>query len=61
MPDGYAKLFLIQASACVAETITYPIDYLKTQMQVKSNRVGFFTLLNQIKSQGNYLEVYNGL
>jgi len=29
MDYNYQKLFLIQISACIAETITFPIDYIK--------------------------------
>ena len=37
----YKRLFLIQLSACTAETVTYPIDYIKTLIQVNQNRVLF--------------------
>ena len=38
--DNY-KIFFIQLSACAAETFTYPIDYIKTLIQVKSNKTSF--------------------
>ena len=33
MNPVYKKLFLIQGAACIAETSTYPIDYIKTRIQ----------------------------
>ena len=32
------KIFLVQVSACLAETVTYPIDYTKTLLQVNKGK-----------------------
>ena len=57
----YKRLFLIQLSACTAETVTYPIDYIKTLIQVNQNRVLFSEIANNILYTKNKLQVYNGL
>ena len=49
------KVLLIQASACTAETITYPIDYIKTQIQI--NNYGI--IKNKIRDRP--LIMYRGL
>ena len=56
MDNKYQKLLLIQTSACFAETFTYPIDYIKTLMQVNKSKIKFFSLLKQ-----NRFDIYNGL
>ena len=57
----YKRMFLIQLSACTAETVTYPIDYIKTLIQVNQNRVLFSEIANNILHTKNKLQVYNGL
>jgi len=61
MDDKYKKLFLIQKSACIAETTTYPIDYIKTLVQVNQSKQTFRTTLSNISLSDNKLQVYNGL
>ena len=34
--DNIKNIVLIQSSACIAETSTYPIDYVKTLMQLNN-------------------------
>ena len=50
---------LIQVSACVSETCTYPIDYIKTLLQI--NKSGKFSsyFIKSIKT--NKLQFYTGL
>ena len=48
----------IPFSACVAETVTYPIDYVKTRIQVNKNNVSFMNIFNNALKEKN---VYNGL
>jgi len=57
----YKKLFLIQVSACTAETITYPIDYIKTLIQVNQKKITFSETIMSISHTQNKLQVYNGL
>ena len=40
--NKYKKLVLIQTSACMAETATYPIDYIKTSIQVNPLKISFY-------------------
>ena len=49
------KCILVPFSACLAETITYPIDYFKTMIQVNKKD----TIKQIIKN--NYKNTYNGL
>ena len=48
MDYNYKKLILIQTSACIAETITFPIDYIKTLMRVNKNKVSFISISKQL-------------
>ena len=57
----YKKLILIQSSACIAETVTYPIDYIKTLMQVNKNKITFLENILKVKYSGNKLQIYDGL
>ena len=58
MEINYKKIFLIQISAGIAETITFPIDYIKTQMQINKNKSNFHNILqNSIREK----KIYNGL
>ena len=57
----YKKLFLIQVSACTAETITYPIDYIKTLIQVNQKKITFSETIMSISHTQNKFQVYNGL
>ena len=56
MNDYLINIVSIQISACIAETLTYPIDYIKTLIQ--SNKKN--TYLNTIYNQ-NKLTIYRGL
>ena len=60
MDYNYQKLFLIQLSACIAETITFPIDYIKTLMQVNNKKVSFLSISKQLYKQPS-LSIYDGL
>jgi solute carrier family 25 uncoupling protein 27 len=59
--NKYKKLFLIQTSACIAETSTYPIDYIKTLIQVNKSKQSFRSALWDLSLSNNKLQVYNGL
>ena len=48
MNIDYHRLLLIQTSACIAETSTYPIDYLKTKIQINSQKVSVFDISRKI-------------
>ena len=61
MDVNYKKLFLIQSSACIAETATYPIDYVKTKMQIDHRKTSFFDIARIIVHDKHKLQVYNGL
>ena len=60
MDNNYKKLFLIQISASLAETITYPIDYVKTLIQINKN-TSFTEIIWNISTNKNKLQIYNGL
>ena len=45
MDNNYKKLFLIQISASLAETITYPIDYVKTLIQINNKNTSFTEII----------------
>ena len=47
MEINYKKIFLIQISAGMAESITFPIDYIKTQMQINKNKSNFYNILHK--------------
>ena len=49
------KVILTQISACIAETMTYPIDYIKTHLQVNKGASIFNIIINNKK------HLYNGL
>lgn len=52
------KFIYIPFSACVAETVTYPIDYVKTRIQVNKKNISFTNIFNNaIKEK----IIYNGL
>ncbi len=57
--DKIKNIGLIQISACISETCTYPIDYIKTLIQI--NKTGKFTsyFLKSIKT--NKFQIYTGL
>ena len=57
----YKKIVLIQTSACIAESVTYPIDYIKTLLQVNSKKLYFSTVFSRIIKSENTLQVYDGL
>jgi len=52
------KILLVQMSACLAETITYPIDYIKTLLQI-NNKKTIKPIILQVYS--NHSQIYNGL
>lgn len=51
------KLLLVQASACIAESVTYPLDYIKTMIQINKKR----SIIPVLKSVYKNPTVYNGL
>ena len=55
------KLILVQSSACIAETITYPIDYIKTLIQINKTNQSFITIFKNSINNNNIFVVYNGL
>ena len=61
MDNNYKKLFLIQISASLAETITYPIDYVKTLIQINNKNTSFTEIIWNISTNKNKLQIYNGL
>ena len=60
MNIDYRKSLLIQTSACIAETSTYPIDYLKTQIQINSQKVSAVDISRKI-IKNRKLQIYDGL
>ena len=61
MEFNYHKLFLIKTSACIAETCTYPIDYIKTRMQINSQKKTFLNVSKDIYKSNRKLQIYDGL
>tara|TARA_B100001559_G_scaffold121910_1_gene102592 strand:+ start:81 stop:920 length:840 start_codon:yes stop_codon:yes gene_type:complete len=57
--DKIKNIGLIQVSACISETCTYPIDYIKTLLQI--NKTGKFStyFIKSIKT--NKFQIYTGL
>ena len=57
--DKIKNIGLIQISACISETCTYPIDYIKTLLQI--NKTGKFStyFIKSIKT--NKFQIYTGL
>ena len=52
------NFIFIPFSACVAETVTYPIDYVKTRIQVHKSKISFMNIFNNAIKEKN---VYDGL
>ena len=59
MDISFKKIFLIQTSACLAEIGTYPIDYIKTRMQINSQKMDSYSILRSLKKDP--LQIYDGL
>tara|TARA_B100001564_G_scaffold297285_1_gene263008 strand:- start:411 stop:1250 length:840 start_codon:yes stop_codon:yes gene_type:complete len=57
--DKIKNIGIIQISACVSETCTYPIDYIKTLLQI--NKTGKFTTYFMKSIKTNKLQIYTGL
>jgi len=57
--DKIKNIGLIQISACISETCTYPIDYIKTLLQI--NKTGKFTTYFMKSIKTNKLQIYTGL
>jgi len=55
----YQNLFYIQLSACIAESCTYPIDFIKTTMQINQKKNNLHSIKNTITK--NKFNIYNGL
>jgi len=56
----YRKSLLIQTSACIAETSTYPIDYLKTKIQINPQKISVLDVTRNI-IHNRKLQIYDGL
>ena len=54
-------MLLIQASAGIAETVTFPIDYVKTLIQINQQKTPFFKVMNNIYHSENKFKIYDGL
>jgi len=61
MNQSYKKLLIIQSSACIAETSTYPIDYIKTRMQINNQKISAFDMGRNIIQKERKLQIYDGL
>ena len=61
MDINWRKLCLIQTSACISESVTYPIDYIKTKMQINSQKKTFIDVSRDILSGNRKLQMYDGL
>jgi len=59
MDISFKKIVLIQTSACLAEIGTYPIDYIKTTMQINSQKINSYSILKELKKDP--LRIYDGL
>ena len=59
MDLSFKKIICIQTSACISETFTYPIDYIKTTMQINSQKTNSYSVLKKL--QINPLQIYDGL
>ena len=57
----YKNLLFIQISAGIAETITFPIDYIKTLIQVDSEKSGAVKIIKKIVNNPKKYNIYNGL
>lgn len=57
----YKKILLIQVSAGIAETVTFPIDYIKTLMQINQQKISFSKIVRNIYHSENKFQIYNGL
>ena len=57
--NQFKNIGLIQISACVSETCTYPIDYIKTLLQI--NKSGKFSTYFIKSVKTNKLQFYTGL
>ena len=53
------KIFIIQTSACLAEIGTYPIDYIKTRMQINPQKTNSYFILRNLRKDP--LQIYDGL
>eukprot|EP00041_Stephanoeca_diplocostata_P005908 m.71009 g.71009 ORF g.71009 m.71009 type:complete len:314 (+) comp16068_c0_seq8:119-1060(+) len=61
-PPLHIRIPLIQASALVAESVTFPIDFVKTRMQVHSSGTAKFSgvLASTVRQHGVW-EIYKGI
>lgn len=57
--DKIKNIGLIQISACISETCTYPIDYIKTLLQI--NKTGKFSTYFIKSIKENKFKIYTGL
>lgn len=61
-PPLHLRIPLIQASALVAESVTFPVDFVKTRMQVhNTGNVRFSTVLVSTVRQHGIWEIYKGI
>tara|TARA_Y100001970_G_C14067794_1_gene767648 strand:- start:234 stop:1052 length:819 start_codon:yes stop_codon:yes gene_type:complete len=59
MDLSFKKIICIQTSACISETFTYPIDYIKTTMQINSQKTNSYSVLKKLQKKP--LQMYDGL
>ena len=55
-----SNIILIQISACLAETLTFPIESIKVRMQVEQKYTNIYTFIKNIYKQPN-TKIYSGL
>jgi len=61
MEFNWKKLCLIQTSACISESATYPIDYIKTKMQINLQKKTFIDVSKDILYSKRKIQMYDGL
>ena len=49
MDLSFKKIICIQTSACISEIFTYPIDYIKTTMQINSQKTNSYSVLKKLQ------------
>eukprot|EP00040_Diaphanoeca_grandis_P011554 m.59292 g.59292 ORF g.59292 m.59292 type:complete len:259 (+) comp22686_c0_seq1:312-1088(+) len=60
-PPIFVRIPLIQASALVAELVTYPIDLIKTRFQVSAHREGYGQIFRRAVKTDGVAGLYKGI
>merc|ERR1719263_127143 len=55
------KIFLIQLSSVVSELVTFPVDFVKTRMQVNQKKAGILATIKGIVKSEGLIGFYRGL